>query len=259
MKITKILSLLLAFMLVMGIFAGCSKKEEKKQENKAEEVIPTESPEEEKGPTDEELIEEVLTAASEAARAFDAEKVSEYVLDDSDLEKELLSIEGEIDDGIEQINKGVSKEIDNHTLIKYVGDDVKNTIKDMVAEGLEKGKQAIIDSVELTYGEKTIDGDKATVDVTVKVGGKKILPLLSGGNNDKAMDMVMEYLDKTLEKRNETILDLAINTKEIAEAVIEEIVNDIKNGEKEEFAFVATLEKIDGEWIITAMEEAKKE
>ncbi|MBQ7120432.1 MAG: hypothetical protein IJO09_09475 [Oscillospiraceae bacterium] len=258
MKISKMLSLLLALLMLAVIFVGCSKEEEEKVTGETPVEEKTEEPEE-KEPTDEELIDEVLKALSESVSAFEMEKASEYVLDDSDFEKKLLSAEEKIDDGIEKINKGVSKEVDNHYLIKYVGDDVKNTVKDMVAEGLEKGKQAIIDSIEFTYGETTIDGDKATADVTIKVGGKKLLPLLSGGSNDKAMEMVMEYVDKTLEKRNETIFDLATNTKEIAEAVIDEIVNDIKNGEKEEFAFVATLEKIDGEWIITAMEEAKKE
>lgn len=262
MKMTRILSLLLVFAMAIGMFTGCCKEEEENPKGgeavseKAPETVKPE-PEEEKGPSDEELIDEVMTSVSGAICDFDMEKASEYVLDESELEKDLLAAPGFIDEGIEEIKAEATKEIENNSLLKYIGDDAKKTIKDTVSEGLSEGKQAIIDSTEFAWGEKVIDGDKATVDVTVKVGGKKILALMNGGKDDEALDLVLDYLEKVLDEKGTTAL--FTNTKGVADAVVDKMVDDIKNGEKEEMAFTASLGKTDGKWLITEMKEAEIE
>lgn len=255
MKTTRISVILLAFVMAIGMFSGCTKEEDKKNMAADSENVPGEKVSEPKGPTDEELIDEALNAASEAICDFDMEKASEYILDESEFEKCILATPEVIDEGIEEINQKAGEEIENNYLLKYVSDNIKKTIKQTVSDGLQKGKQEIIDSVEFEWGDKEIDGDKAVVDVTVKVGGKKILVVMNSGKDDDAINMVMEYLEKVLDEKGKTAL--LVDAEGVAKAVVDKITDDIKNGEKEEMTFTASLEKIDGQWLITEMKEAE--
>ncbi len=237
----KSLSFLLILLMVIGAFAGCSEDEEKNDTK-------------EKGPSDEEFIEDVLNNTVDAIREFDVEKASLYILDGSELEEGLIAVPEEIDKGFEQVNKNVAKILDENIIFRIVGGDTKKSIKKSVSDGLADGKQALIDSAEIVYGTPTVEGDTASVELTVKVGGKKFLPLLNGGNMDTAMNILMDYVDVLLKEdkyKGQSMYSLVGKLEEAVPDIIDLVVDDIRNGEKEEGKLTVYLEKLDGEWLIT--------
>lgn len=239
MKLTKLLSLALAFFIISGIFAGCSDGEE----------TPIK-----KGPTDEELIETALENTTEAIRKLDVETAAAYILDGSGIENALVSVPEEIEEGIELINKKVADIIEGTAILKLVGSDTRKLLKETVAEGLQKGKLAILDSAEVDYKIDAIEENDATVKLSLKVGGKKFIPLINSRDTDMAMDIVMDYIDEVLKSdkyKGESILSLPGMIDEIAPDVVSAVIDDIRNGEKEEIKLEVSFEKIDGEWLIT--------
>lgn len=236
---TRFFALFLALIMISGMFAGCSGNDAESSK---------------KGPSDKELIEEALENTTAAVRELDVETAIEYILDGSGIENALVSVPEEIEEGIELINKKVSDIIDGTALLKLVGSDTRKLLKETVADGLQKGKLALLDSAEVDYNVDVKDSKSATAEIVLSVGGKKFLPLINSKSTDKEMDIVMDYVDELLKSdkyKGESLLSLPGMIDEIAPDIVDAVIDDIKNGEKEEIRLEVAFEKTDGKWLIT--------
>ena len=233
----KILALILAALMMMTMFVACS--DEKKEETKPEETTQAEDVSEPEIPqepeSDEDMIKDVIAQYAEAAMSLDAKALKKCIAEDSDLYAEVESLTG-----TESLKEQVS-EMAEEAAEGFDGD------KKVVAafeEGINDLFDVCLGTIEIDYDDISINGDEATVEANLK--------MIDPENAFTEMGDFEKYLDDEFKEMSDE--ELAANISDAIENVFDNLIDDVENSdmEKVETSAVITLEKIDGEWLITS-------
>lgn len=222
-KLSKLLAVLLAMVMVVTCFAACTKEESSKDDEKettASSSTTEESTEEEKPDEkdEEEAVEKAVMDFADArfisvSSIDDLEDALDYCTEDGKMYEELEEIINEWDSQIESAaaEDGADVSVVEEFLLSFISIGNENV-------------EIEIDSIE-------VDGDEAKVETTI-----------TEIDEEEFMDVLIEVLNEYYSQTEDI--------DEAYELVIDsmgEIVEDINPVEQEE---TVTLEKVDDEWLI---------
>lgn len=139
----------------------------------------------------------------------------------------------------EDIKYDAENELVNNTI------DTENGEEEVFSKETEEALKDLVKKLEYTVGDEKIDGDKATVNVTVK--GCNLLELVTNTMND-AMGATVSAIFSNKE----------VDDSEINNIVNKTLLENIKKAKVDERKGTVTLNKRDNKWKISTDDELTK-
>ncbi|MBE7049484.1 MAG: hypothetical protein E7394_01790 [Ruminococcaceae bacterium] len=226
-KITKLLALLLALLMVATAFTAC-KEEETKDEPSKTGNSKVEKPEKNNDGSE---VEEVVTAYLDAAVEFDFEEAAKYVSADSDSKEALENIN--IMEGFEGAEEFGLTEKDLKKILDKLSEKMTYEILEVEVDGDEAEVTVEVPNAD-EMGDITdyvdMDEEALTMKLIEKMGYSSMEEFeLAATNGEVTEQDMVSYV-------GEVIMDVAT-----------EAIDNMELGTQEE---TITLEKIDGDWLI---------